>query len=245
LGLAWDGAGYGPDRTLWGGEALWCQGAEYRRVAHLRTFPLPGAERALREPRRALLGALHVTGLWTHAAALTDFDAAELSILERALERRLQAPSPSSMGRLFDAVAALLGLRGVCDFEGQAADELMQVASRATAAAGAYPFTFDAQGVVDWQPMLHELVDERARGVKVETLARRFHETLVQIGAEIAQRYSNGTLVLSGGCFQNPLLLGRMLEVLPQRGIRPLTSWAVPVNDGGLAVGQAWVAAQH
>jgi hydrogenase maturation protein HypF len=88
------------------------------------------------------------------------------------------------------------------------------------------------------------MVAERERGVAIESVARRFHETLVRLGVELAERYSDGTVALSGGCFQNRLLLGRLLTELRHHGLTPLTSWCVPVNDGGLAVGQAWIAAQ-
>ncbi|HEX2736374.1 MAG TPA: carbamoyltransferase HypF [Polyangiaceae bacterium] len=245
LGLAWDGAGYGPDQTLWGGEVLLCEGYRYQRVAQLLPFALPGAALAQREPRRALLGALHVAGLWSHAQRLTDFDEHELATLQRALERGVQAPLTSSMGRLFDVVAALLGLCSANRFEGQAAELLMQVALGASSQLGAYDsIVVEQSGAIDWRPLLHEMVAERERGVASESVARRFHETLVRLGVELAERYSDGTVALSGGCFQNRLLLGRLLTELRRHGLTPLTSWCVPVNDGGLAVGQAWIAAQ-
>lgn len=246
LGLAWDGAGYGADQTLWGGEALWCDGHRYQRVAHLLPFALPGGQSAQREPRRALLGALHAAGLWSHAASFTHFDARQLRLLEQTIERGLNAPLSSSMGRLFDVVAALLGVSQICAFEGQAADRLMQLAEGRGSEVGCYSYTISAEGaLIDWRPMLHELVVERQRGTNAEVVARRFHETLVRLGVELAVRHSNGTVALAGGCFQNRLLLGRLLDELRSRGIVPLTSWTVPVNDGGLAVGQAWVAAHH
>ncbi len=244
LGLAWDGAGWGDDGTLWGGEALWCEGERQQRVASLRQFALPGAARAMHEPRRSAMGLLHAAGQWQEVEARNWFEVRELSTLRVALERGINCPSTSSIGRLFDAAAALAGVRLCCDFEGQAAVEWMGLAQRAGSRAGAYELWLGEDGVADWQPLVEALLSDVKRSVSVEVIARRFHEALVGLALGVARQQAAPMVALVGGCFQNALLLERVSSELERAGISVLLNESVPPNDGGISLGQAWLGVQ-
>ena len=198
LGFSWDGTGYGPDGTVWGGEALLCEGAEFRRAAHLRTFALPGGDRAVREPRRSALGVLfEILGPRAAEHAAAWFDAGELDTLLSMLTRRVNSPRTSSMGRLFDAVAAICGLPPVISFEGQAAmalefaaDEHEQsaypfalVVSRRTASPEPRPTCI----VADWEPLVRSVLADRAAGVPVGRISARFHNALADMAVAVAR----------------------------------------------------------
>jgi hydrogenase maturation protein HypF len=233
LGLSWDGTGFGLDGTIWGGEALLCDGANVQRVGHITPFPLPGGDLAARTPWRSALGLLLATdsdiGMLKRWAS-----AAELATVARAVERGVNAPTCSSMGRLFDAVAALTGLIGECSYEGQAAMMLEAQAMRATACE---PYA------IDTREMVSELLADVSAGVAMPTIAGRFHESLVELGVNFAKRARESRVVLSGGCFQNRLLHERLAARLSYEGFSVYTAVTVPPNDGGVAVGQAYVAA--
>jgi hydrogenase maturation protein HypF len=247
LGLAWDGTGFGPDGAVWGGEALVCEAARFVRVAHLRSFALPGGERAVREPRRAALGLLHALGDVEPARQLGRawFEGRELDVLLQMLERRVQAPRTTSIGRLFDAVSALAGLRAQVSFEGQAAMALEFALEDGAGAAGAYPLPLGdgSPAVLDWEPLVRALLQDGARGVPVAVRSARFHAALVEAGLAIARRVGLPHVVLGGGCFQNAALLEGLRGALQGAGFRVYTPVQVPPNDGGLALGQVLVAA--
>ncbi len=247
LGISWDGSGYGPDHTVWGGEFLRVTREGYQRVAHLRTFRLPGGERAVKEPRRAALAVLHETfgdEFWSwNLPPLAAFTAAELRVLRSMLTRQVNSPVTSSVGRLFDAVAALVGLRQVCRFEGQAAMEL-EFAIAGHEDDAIYPFAIqenDGAMVCDWAPMIRALV--AGRDAEPGVVAARFHNTLVQMGVEIARRVGEPKVVLTGGCFQNKYLTERYVRELRAAGFHPYWHQRVPPNDGGIALGQIMAAA--
>lgn len=247
LGLAWDGVGYGPDGTVWGGEALRCEGASFTRVAHLRTFPLPGGDRAAREPRRCALGLLYeVLGDAATGLGRDWFPSDALAGLTASLGRRLNAPRTSSMGRLFDAVAALAGLAPVISFEGQAAIALEHLADDDE--TGAYPFPLvaaDRAGtrfVADWEPMVRALLADRQSGAAPATLAARFHNALVELALATARAAGCPQVALCGGCFQNARLADCTAERLRSEGLEVYTPMQVPPGDGGIALGQLYVA---
>ncbi|HJU82917.1 MAG TPA: carbamoyltransferase HypF [Holophagaceae bacterium] len=240
LGLAWDGSGFGPDGTIWGGEALAVDGGAYARVGHLKAFPLPGGERAVREPRRAALG-LCWSVLGEAGDAARFFSEGELKPLLTMLERGLNAPLASSMGRLFDAAAALLGLRTQAGFEGQAAMALEFSAERASG-DGAYAFDL-RDGVADPAPLLQSLLKERAQGVDPGLIARRFHLSLAELAVAFACLGDREDVVLGGGCFQNRLLSELCEARLAKAGFRVHRPALFPPNDGAISLGQAWVAA--
>ncbi|PTL82467.1 carbamoyltransferase HypF [Vitiosangium sp. GDMCC 1.1324] len=245
LGLAWDGAGLGTDGALWGGEALVVEGAGFRRVAHLRPFSLPGGERALREPRRAALGLLHeVDGAGALMHLREAFAAREGEVLVAMLDRGLQSPRTTSMGRLFDAVATLSGIRAQAGFEGQAAMALEFAAGEGEEDPYPLPLGDGVPAVADWEPLVRALLSDRTRGVPPPLMAARFHAALAVLAESIAVRVGLPRVVLSGGCFQNLRLLRNVQARLRTRGIEVLWPRQYPPNDGGLSLGQVAVAAR-
>jgi len=260
LALTWDGTGYGADGTIWGGEALFGDAGSFVRRARFRPFALPGGEAAIRDPRRVALALLwELEGEAAADRGLSAFDgwsAAERSGVAHLLRRDLRSPRCSSVGRLFDGVAALLGLAGRISFEGEAAMRLEACA--ATEAAAALPFELGvvtapaglAPGElaepslleVDWRPAIAELLAEQARGTSASRLAARFHATLADLAAVLARRFDAGMVALTGGCFQNRRLTAEVAARLAAEGRTALVQRAVPPNDGGLALGQVAVA---
>jgi len=255
LGVAWDGTGYGTDATVWGGEFLVPAEGTFRRVAHIRPFMLPGGESAIKEPRRSAIGLLFELfgaslGAQTHLAAVSAFEPQELAVVTRMLERRLNAPVTSSVGRLFDAVASLIGVRQRCTFEGQAAMELEYLAEGNTEqSAYAFRLTGDVNQsiglpiIVDWEPMVHDIIDDLRQGVSRSRIASRFHSTLVAAIVKVAQCIAEERVILTGGCFQNRILTEQSVTELRAAGFHPTWHQRVPPNDGGVALGQLYAAA--
>lgn len=251
LGVVWDGTGLGEDGTLWGGEFLRIEEDGYRRMAHLRTFSLPAGEAAIRAPRLAALGLLyelygaraqHLANRWLGMRG------AELDMRLHLLERAVNCPRTSSAGRLFDAVAALMGLCAEVTFEAQAAMQLEYAAERACDAARAYPFRVlertDMPWVIDYGHSIEALLADRDAGLDAASIAARFHATLAAMVAAVAQRSGERGVALSGGCFQNRVLTELSVERLRALGLQPLWHRMVPPNDAGLALGQLEAAAR-
>jgi hydrogenase maturation protein HypF len=244
LGQAWDGAGLGTDGVLWGGEALVVEGATFRRLAHLRPFRLPGGERAMREPRRAALGVAYAMGGARPLAAMPRaFAPGEARVLLAMLARGVNAPWTTSVGRLFDAVAALAGIRSAAGFEGQAAMEVEFAAGTTEAAPYPLPLGDGEPAVADWEPLVRALLEDRAGGVPAGMVAARFHAALAELARAIARRARLPHVVLAGGCFQNARLAGVVRQRLEADGFAVWTPRRYPPNDGGLSLGQALVAA--
>jgi hydrogenase maturation protein HypF len=254
LGVTFDGMGYGADGTAWGGEFLLASYAEFERVAHMRYFGLVGGDRAVHEPYRVAC-ALVADALGVEA--LDDVDLpplrrrteAEKRVLRAMIARGIHTPRTSSVGRLFDGVAALIGVRDRATYEGQAAIELERLAGSVTDAA-AFPYTVerDTSGwEVDVRPMVRALVEQLHAGAPREVLAARFHATIAAIVRDtcalIVRERGVRPVVLSGGVFLNRNLLVRCHRLLEEHGLRVLSHHWVPTNDGGLAFGQALVAA--
>ncbi|MBX3732553.1 MAG: carbamoyltransferase HypF [Verrucomicrobiae bacterium] len=263
FGVIWDGSGDGRDGTLWGGEFLIVRevGLGFERIGTLRPFRLPGGEAAIREPRRAALGLLHALlgdRLWTlgDLPALEAFTRPEQATLRQMLNRGVQSPWTSSVGRLLDAVASLTGLRQRSRFEGQAAMELEFAAESAPRNAGRSPGLAwvpnpaapgEAAGnrarlVLDWGPFVLELIEAHRGGVPARIQSRRLHEALADAAVAAAVRVGLERVVLSGGCFQNRLLTRLAVRRLRHAGLRPVWHRQVPPNDGGLALGQLMAA---
>lgn len=250
IGLALDGAGYGDDGTIWGGEVLIADLRAYRRAGHLLPVPLPGGDRGARSPWRAALGYLSLEPrlLEGFIRFFDPIPSRELDLVRRQVERNLNAPLASSMGRLFDAAAALLGVRFEAAFEGQAAMELESLAGRRPAAE--YPARFlerDGRIVLDPLPILAELGWARNRGGTADDLAADFHASvawsLAELIRRIARTSSIRTVALGGGVFQNGRLLSSMVRRLDRDGFRVLVPRQLPPNDGGISYGQAAIAA--
>ena len=245
LGLSWDGTGYGIDGTVWGGEVLCCSEGQSHRVAHLRTFPLPGGDRAAREPRRAALGLLfEILGDAAAEFAGKWFKPSELRTLIAALHRPGLFPRTSSMGRLFDAVAALCGWFGPCTFEGQAAMSLEFMANPDVEDAYPLPLSVGKPAEADWEPLVRGVLADRGRGVPPEDVAAKFHNALVDMAQQVAQQAECRNVVLTGGCFQNALLADRVRARLLKHDFDVYTHHNVPPGDGGIALGQVLIAAQ-
>jgi hydrogenase maturation protein HypF len=251
LGVIWDGTGLGTDGTIWGGEFLAGDARGYTRAAHLLPFALPGGDAAVREPRRSALSLLEQAfgggafGMGT-LAPVASFTPGELRVMRQMLETGFQAPATTSMGRLFDGVAAVLGLCQRSRFEGEAAMALEAAADPRVRDAWEMPLAASpATGAeaLDWRPLLRQLVAEMWDGVPIATLAARFHNTLADAAVEVARRVGERSVALSGGCFQNRLLAARTADALEQAGFRVLMHRLVPPNDGGISLGQVAVAA--
>jgi hydrogenase maturation protein HypF len=246
LGVSWDGTGLGVDGTLWGGEFLRVRDGGFRRVAHLRTFLLAGGDAAAREPRRSALGLLYeMDGDRVFArAGLTEdlgFDVAQIKVLRGMIATGTGMVRTSSAGRLFDGVAALVGLRARSAFEGQAAMEL-EFAAMNAAETDSYPFALGPQSV-DWAPMIARIDGDRRSGIPISRIAKRFHNTLAEMIVAVAKREGLPRVCLTGGCFQNLILAEETIERLVKSGLTPYWHQRVPPNDGGIALGQLVAAA--
>lgn len=245
LGLAWDGPGLGTDGTLWGGEALACQGTELLRVGTLRPFPLLGGDRAAREPRRSALGLVFETAPAELAVCGSAWTDAELASCSQILERQL-APMSSSVERLVEAVAALLGLSSRTTYEGQSAVEMEHLAA-GVSPHGAYPLPLVDDGLFMGDTrLLVEAILEDVRGhVDPARIARRFYDSLIGFGVSLAKQAGLRRVALTGSAFQSRLLALGLEENLEHAGFDVLMPTLVPANDGGISLGQAWIAAQH
>ena len=253
LGVAWDGTGYGPDGTIWGGEFLLVTEKGWRRVAHLRGFSLPGGELAVREPRRAALGLLYeVFGDEAFAmdklAPVATFSPAERKVIQTMLHDGVNAPRTSSIGRLFDGFAALAALRQITSYEGQTAAEF-EWAADGVAAELPYDFPLiagpakDAPWIVDWKPALDGMLADRRSGAAVGAISAAFHDGLAAALVAVARRIGEPRVLLTGGCFQNARLSESSVAALRAAGHDPIWHRRVPPNDGGIALGQAaWAA---
>lgn len=238
--FAWDGTGYGTDATVWGCETFVGPASELRRFASLRPFRLPGGDAAARETFRAALGLLHELGESTSWVERW-LPAPDPDVLLQAMQKGINAPWCSSLGRLFDAVAALLDMRTRCSYEAEAAVELELLAT-GEGPAEPYPLelSLDDAGLLraDWEPLVRDLLQDRERGESSRRCAARFHASLAQLVVDLAKRADNETVALSGGCFQNAVLLHQAVGGLEAAGFRVLIPRKLPPNDGSISAGQ-------
>jgi hydrogenase maturation protein HypF len=235
LGVSWDGTGYGLDGTIWGGEFFLARGADFERVAHLRPFRLPGGEAAVREGWRS--GA---SLLWEIFGSEGVPESPQKAILCRMLERGVNAPLTTSVGRLFDAVASLSGIAHRNCFEGQAAMQLEREID-AISTDECYCLR-DGDGIADWAPLIEAVQADVRKRVAPAVISARFHNALAHWIVRVAHRVGLRQVVLSGGVFQNSYLVERAASLLEARGFRVHTHRRVPANDGGIALGQAVLA---
>lgn len=263
LGISWDGTGYGEDGTIWGGEFLVTDGKTYDRAAAFRTFRLPGGNASIKEPRRTALGALYeilgdavfeMKGIPPVAA----FDSRSLLVLRKMLGGGVNSPLTSSAGRLFDAVASLVGIRQVVNFEGQAAMEL-EFELKGVDTGESYEFEivgetrpesgdrryFEPAHIVNWEPAFIAILADLSAHVSSGVISARFHNTLCEIAVDVAKHAGIDRVVLSGGCFQNKYLTERVVKELGRNGFRAYWHQRVPTNDGGISLGQMFVALQR
>lgn len=257
LGIAFDGTGAGTDGTIWGGEFLVAGLADFERAAHLRTWALPGGAASVRDSRRNAFALLSELGLLEHpgAARLLDgLDEQTRSVTATMTERGINSPRTSSVGRLFDAAAAILGICGKATYEGEPAIELEAAAWRALDGkpvrldgndAGVF-MSADDSPILDPQPLIETLLNGIEAGAPADRLALDFHVAIAcasaRIASEICEREGLDTVVLSGGVFMNRLLLKLLTHELKDAGLAVLVPHTVPVNDGCIAYGQAAIA---
>jgi hydrogenase maturation protein HypF len=253
IGFAFDGTGFGTDGAIWGGEVLLAHYGGFERAAHLRYIPLPGGDATIRKPSRAALAHLWAAGIaWApDLPPVRNTPAEELAVLGRQLERNVQCVPTSSMGRLFDAVSSLLGVRHTASYEAQAAMELEHLAVQSMTDGGATdgipPYRFAWTGTeIDPAPVLRAMLADLRGGCAPGSIAAAFHLAVADLVAETADRLRESTgielVALSGGVFQNVLLLRLVRAALAARHLHALTHRIVPPNDGGLALGQVAVA---
>lgn len=248
LAVIMDGTGYGEDGSAWGCEFFKVCLDGYERLGHLRYVPLPGSEKAIKEPWR--MGAMYLDRIYGDEWTKFDLPISKAvspgtwSFLKKSVGLNLNSPLCSSAGRLFDAVSAILGIRNSVNYEGQAAIELEQLAS---VEEDAYPFDIAIENnmfVLNPDPAISAIVEEIHKGEEIETVAGRFHTTVSKMiqKATLIMREKTGLsqVILSGGVFQNHLLLGRSFELLKNSGFEIYTNHKVPANDGGISLGQAY-----
>jgi hydrogenase maturation protein HypF len=248
IGVAFDGTGYGSDGRIWGGEFLVTEYARFTRAGHLGYVPMPGGERAVREPFRMALAHLRsASGGWDPALPpVEEASQAERSAVLWQLEHDINAPATSSVGRLFDAVASILGVRHRARYEAEAAMELEALVD--PGARGTYPVAIldGTPAVIDPGPLVRGVVSDLQAGTTVPVIAARFHWTLVAVIVLMCERIRKatglGSVALSGGVFQNVTLLSGTRAALSQAGFEVWSHRQVPPNDGGVALGQAVVA---
>ena len=252
IGLAFDGTGYGTDGRIWGGEILFSRLDRFDRLAHFDYMPMPGGNAAVKEPWRMAVSYLHHTfgeRLWDLKLPLfRHIEKRKIQFMLDMIEKGVNCPETSSLGRLFDGVSALSGIRYRVSYEGQAAVELE------TAATGSdgkpFPFEYKKENKVyqiSTSAIIRAVVDDISKGERVSAISHRFHITLIRLFADLcaALRSENGCnrIVLSGGVFQNAILLSGLSEILQENGFKVYSHSKVPTNDGGISFGQAAVAA--
>lgn len=251
IGVAFDGTGYGDDGAIWGGEFLIADYTGYKRAAHLRYVPLPGGDLAVREPWRMALAHLRAAGLpWTDDLDPVSFGRERgdhhLAALDHQIEHILNAPATSSMGRLFDAAAALAGVRMTVNYEAQAAIEFEALVDEAE--TGAYSLDY-ANDLIDPAPVWAALLKDRSESIDTSRIAARFHNGVAHLVHDVCHHLRDehglNEVVLSGGVWQNITLLRRTLALLEQEQFIVYTHRLVPANDGGLALGQAIIGAKR
>jgi hydrogenase maturation protein HypF len=246
LGVSWDGTGYGSDGTVWGGECFRISGGSAMRVAHLRQFPLPGGDKAVKEPRRSALGILSV--LYEDPLKYLPsgvFSGEESDVLKRMISSEINAPLTSSAGRLFDAVASILNVFQKIEFEGQAAMALEHSIGNIDTEEH-YPFEISGSPekpvIIDWAPLIKAIIMDASAGVDTGLISARFHNTLAEWINSVAGIIGEKKVLLSGGCFQNVYLLKRTMRLLDNNGFEPFEHRNLPANDGGIAPGQVLAA---
>ncbi|MDP3013506.1 MAG: carbamoyltransferase HypF, partial [Candidatus Subteraquimicrobiales bacterium] len=248
IGVSYDGTGYGTDDTIWGGEILLADWEDFERAAHLRYIPMAGGEKAIKRPYRMAFSYLYSLFGEDVKRLKIDFvkslNNEEIEAMRNQLEKRINSPLTSSCGRLFDAVSALLGIRSVIDYEGQAAIELEMIADENIKES--YPFEIHSEGneamVIDTEPIIRGIIKDLGKGALPSLISAKFHNSVVNFTVKICEKLREreglNKVALSGGVFQNVYLLTRLNRKLKEHGFEVLTHKKVPTNDGGISLGQ-------
>ncbi len=248
VGVSWDGTGFGEDGSIWGGEFFISDDKSFKHLGQLRKFSLPGGDQAVKEPRRSAIGLLfkiYGKNLFNMELSILDqFSKKEIIILKQMLIKQINCPQTSSAGRLFDSVSALLNLKSKCNFEGQAAMMLEYAAD--INEKGYYPFEITGHDfyIIDWQQMIEKILIEIKNKINRNIIAAKFHNTLVEIICQTVAKAGLKKVVLSGGCFQNAILLSGTIKRLQENNYKVYRHQRIPPNDGGISLGQVVIAAQ-
>jgi len=251
IGVSFDGTGYGTDDRIWGGEFMVADYKKFNRVAHLEYLPLPGGALAIKKPYRTALGYLLSLGITLDKKLpLLKYVAdGELEIIRDQVKKSINTPLTSSMGRLFDAVSALTGVRGVIEYEAQAAIDLEMLAYDAPGESGFYPFSLEEQdgiSIIRIHALFDAIIKDLRNNTPKAVIAARFHNTIAQMILETCRHISAETGItqaaLSGGVFQNRLLSNKSAALLESAGFQVYTHRQVPCNDGGISLGQVVIA---
>jgi hydrogenase maturation protein HypF len=246
LGITWDGTGYGLDNRIWGGEFFYISETEIKRIASFLPFPLIGGYQAILQPKRIGLALLNLVynslaNIPKHLEIIDGYSGQQLKLFQTIINNKLNTPLTSSVGRLFDGVASLLNIIDNITFEGQAAMELEFLVSNFKPNK-TYTFNWqynhDICNYIDWRWMIKEIVNDYLEKESLSLIATKFHLTLVEIIRQISQVIDTKNIVLSGGCFQNKYLLENTINILRLNNFNPYWSQKIPINDGGLSVGQ-------
>jgi len=252
IGLAFDGTGYGADGNIWGSEILICSPADFKRAAHIAYVPMPGASAAIRQPWRMglsyLIDAYGDTFRDLNIPFLDQTNKSKIETVQAMCARRFNAPLTSSLGRLFDAVAAIIGLRNDVHYEGQAAMELEMAACDLPDHGYGFDFktTANIRQILPG-PIITSVVTDLKKGISIAQISAKFHKTLIDLFAHLCTEIGNDTgirqVALSGGSFQNTILLEGLIQILEKKGFEVLSHSELPCNDGDIALGQAVAAA--
>jgi len=250
IGLSFDGTGYGMDGSIWGGEVLLARYDGFERLAHLAPTPMPGGAAAIKEPWRMAISYLYTTygmNLLNHKLAFLDgLNSNQITITTQMIEKGVNSPQTSSLGRFFDGIAALMNIRSNVAFEGQAAMELEMLASGLSDDVYEYAWSSQKGYQIDPRPIIQGLVIDIGNGMSPATISAKFHTTLINLFGDLCLILKKETgisqVALSGGCFQNAILLKGLAQALQTNGFEVLTHEKVPTNDGGICLGQAIIA---
>jgi hydrogenase maturation protein HypF len=248
MGVCWDGTGFGDDGTIWGGEFFVSDDTSFKHIAQFHKFRLPGGEKSIKEPRRSALGVLfEVFGeklFNSNIPIFSQFNENEINVLKQMLIKDINSPRTSSVGRLFDAVSALVGLRSKINYEGQAAMMLEHIVDQNEDGIYSFELIDGKKIIVDWIPLIKEILKDIKINVTSGIIAAKFHNTLVEIIMKIALKIGHKRIVLSGGCFQNAVLMESAIKKLANNGYKVYRHQRIPPNDGGISLGQVVIANQ-
>lgn len=248
LGIAYDGTGLGSDGNIWGAEFLITDLKNYHRVGHLKYVPLPGGDMAIKHPFRSALGFIY-PNMDQFSVYLARLDGNQVKIILKQIEKNVNSPLASSMGRLFDAVASIINIRDSVNYEGQAAMELESVIIPTDEF---YTYDIEVEGntfCINVDKTLEEIYRDFIKGVSQGIISAKFHNTVIKFSVDMAKRIREihliNKIVLSGGCFQNRYLLEGLNINLQEQGFQTYIPSKIPINDGGISLGQAAIASAY
>ena len=254
IGVALDGTGFGPDGAAWGGEVMTADLKQFQRKASISYVPMPGSAAAIKEPWRMAVSYLYdAFGDGMNdlpLGVMQNIDKNKIHFITKMIDRKINSPLTSSAGRLFDGVASIMGIRNAVNFEGQAAMELEMMAGELTGETYPYEWTISGnEKKLPTAPIIQGVARDMERGVALSVISARFHETMIRAFSDVCDAIGQETginrVALSGGAFQNRLLLTGMIKELEKKGFRVFSHTLAPCNDGGISLGQAAVAAER